>query len=92
MAIGVIWSPPIDKQTYDAIRERVMQAAVDAGGRFHAAGESPGGWRIIEVWESEEGLDRFIRDSLNPAVQEVSGGRAPEMERPEVFEVYFQGP
>jgi hypothetical protein len=92
MAIGVIWSPPIDKQTYEAIKERVWQAGMDAGARFHAAGESPAGWRIIEVWESEEGLDRFIRDSLDPAVQEVSGGRAPHMERPEVFEVHFQGP
>ena len=92
MAIGVIWSPPIDQQTYDAVRERVMQAAVDAGARFHAAGESPSGWRVIEVWDSQEGLDSFIRDSLDPAVQEVSGGRAPHMERPEVFEVHFQGP
>jgi hypothetical protein len=92
MAIGVIWSPPIDKQTYDAVKDRVMQAAVDAGARFHAAGESPAGWRIIELWESREGLDAFIRDSLDPAVQEVSGGRAPRMEQPEVFDVYFQGP
>jgi hypothetical protein len=45
---------------------------------------------IIEIWDSEEGLDRFIRDTLDPVVQEVSGGRAPRMERPEVFEVYFE--
>ena len=90
MAIGVIWSPPIDAATYDAIKERVMQAAVDRGSRFHAAGESPSGWRIIEVWDSREGLEAFIRDSLEPAVQEVSGGQATQMEEPEVFEVYFE--
>ena len=92
MAIGVIWSPPMDRETYDALRERVLQASLDAGLRFHAAGESSEGWRIIEVWESEDGLDRFMRDSLNPAVQEVSGGQAPPMERPTTFEVYFEGP
>ena len=90
MAIGAIWSPPIDAATYDAVKERVMQAAIDAGSRFHAAGPSPSGWRIIEIWDSEEGLDRFIRDTLDPGVPEVSGGRAPRMERPEVFEVYFE--
>jgi hypothetical protein len=45
MAIGAIWSPPIDAATYDAVKERVMQAAIDAGSRFHAAGPSPSGWR-----------------------------------------------
>jgi len=40
----------------------------------------------------EEGLDAFIRDTLDPVVQEVSGGRAPRMERPTTFEVYFEGP
>jgi len=92
MAIGAIWSPPIDAANYDAVKERVMQAAVDAGGRFHAAGPSSSGWRIIEIWDSEEGLDAFIRDTLDPVVQEVSGGRAPRMERPEVFEVHFEAP
>jgi hypothetical protein len=90
MAIGVIWKPPIDAATYDAIKERVMQAAIDRGSRFHAAGESPSGWRIIEIWDSREGLEAFMRDSLDPAVQEVSGGQAPPMEEPEVFEVYFE--
>jgi hypothetical protein len=92
MAIGAIWQPPVDAQTYDAVRERVFQAARDAGLRFHVAGESPAGWRIIEVWESREGLDGFIRDTLDPAIQEVSGGQAPRMEQPETFEVHFQEP
>jgi hypothetical protein len=33
-----------------------------------------------------------MRESLNPAVQEVSGGQAPALERPTTFEVYFEGP
>ena len=92
MAIGVIWRPPIDQQTYDAIKEKVIDAAYGGGLRYHAAGQSGGGWCIIEVWDSDEGLDTFMRDTLNPAVEEVSKGQAPPMERPETFEVYFQGP
>jgi hypothetical protein len=91
MAIGAIWQPPVDQQAYDAIRERVFQAAQDAGMRFHAAGESPNGWRIIEVWESKDGLDRFISETLTPALDDVSGGQAPEA-RPEVFDVHYEGP
>ena len=31
-----------------------------------------------------------MRETLDPAVQEVGGGQAPPMEEPEVFEVYFE--
>jgi hypothetical protein len=92
MAIGAIWRPPIDRQTYDAVREKVTEAAISRGLRHHAAGESSSGWCIIEVWDSQEGLESFIRETLNPVVQEVSQGQAPPMERPETFEVYFEGP
>jgi quinol monooxygenase YgiN len=92
MAIGTIWKPPIDQQTYDAVNEKIPdEVAEQSGLRFHAAGESPGGWRVIEIWESREKLDAFIANTLRPAIAEVSGGQAPEFE-PEVFEVHVQFP
>jgi hypothetical protein len=42
MAIGVIWYPPIDQQTYDAVREKVTQASVDKGLTFHAGERQKG--------------------------------------------------
>jgi quinol monooxygenase YgiN len=92
MAIGVIWYPPVDQQTYDAVREKVLQAGAEKGMRFHAAGEAEGSWRIVEVWESRDGLERFMREDLHPAIDEVSGGQAPPPEPEVVFDVYFQGP
>jgi hypothetical protein len=67
MTIGVVWYPPIDQQAYDAIREKVLQASLENGQQFHAAGEADGRWCIIEVWESRDGLERFIREDLAPA-------------------------
>ncbi|HET6735322.1 hypothetical protein [Mycobacterium sp.] len=92
MAIGVIWNPPIDKQTYDAIREKVWEAGQAKGMKFHAAGEADGGWRVIEVWESRDGLERFIREDLSSAFDHVSGGQAGKPEPDAVFEVHYQGP
>lgn len=92
MAIGVVWLPPIDRQTYDTIKSKIWDAGQAAGLRFHAAGESPGGWRIIEVWDSREGLDRFIQESLNPTVAELGGGQVPPQAPAEVFDIYFQAP
>jgi len=90
MAIGVIWHPPIDQQAYDAVKDRVFQAAQDAGMRFHAAGNSPDGWRIIDVWDSREGLDGFIDEHLRPAIDDVSGGQAPPPEPEVVFDVHYE--
>ncbi len=92
MAIGVIWHPAVDQQAYDAAKERVFQAAQDAGMRFHAAGNSPEGWRIIEVWDSREGLDGFIDQHLAPAINELSGGQAPPPEPEAVFDIHYQMP
>jgi len=91
MAIGAIWTPSIDQETYDAVRGRVLEAGMSAGMRVHAAGQSEQGWRVIEVWESRERLERFMRETLYPAIDELSGGQAAHPE-PEVFDVYFGRP
>lgn len=92
MAIGVIWYPEVDQATYEAISDRVMQPGADKGMRFHAAGEGEGEWRIFEVWDSRDGLDRFIREDLTAAVDELSGGQA-DTPRPElVFDIHSQRP
>ncbi len=90
MAIGVIWYPPVDQQAYDAIKDKVFQAGTNKGLRMHAAGEAEGSWRIIELWDSRDGLESFIREDLRPAVDEVSGGQAPAPEPEVVFDVYFE--
>jgi quinol monooxygenase YgiN len=92
MAIRVIWYPPVDQQTYDAVRERVMQAGAAQGMQMHAAGEAEGSWRIFEVWESRDGLESFMREDLHPAIDEANGGQAPPPEPELVFDLYFQGP
>jgi hypothetical protein len=92
MAIGVIWYPPVDKQAYDAVRERVWQAGQDKGMKFHAAGEADGGWRIMEVWESRDGLERFISEDLARAFEELGGGQGGPPQPEFVFDVYYQGP
>ena len=41
-----------------------------AGGVFHVAGPSPNsGWRVIEVWISEEDANRFYEERFMPALR-----------------------
>jgi hypothetical protein len=39
-----------------------------AGLVAHVSGPTAVGWRIIDVWESEEDYERFLTERLNPAL------------------------
>jgi len=44
----------------------------------HAAGEAEGGFRVIDVWESEEAVRRF-GESIGPILQEVGVEAEPKV-------------
>ena len=44
----------------------------------HTAGEAEGGFRVVDVWESEEAVRRF-GETLVPILQEVGVEAEPEM-------------
>jgi hypothetical protein len=81
----LIDNPNGSKEIYEQLRERI---GLDkpAGGIFHIAGPSPnGGWRVIEIWESEEDAKRFLAESLGPAAEAVG---TPPPPPPELWPVH----
>ena len=44
----------------------------------HVAGDAPGGFRVVDVWESEEAAGRF-GEALIPILREVGIEAEPEM-------------
>jgi len=74
-------NPEGSQEIYDKVREQLGLGDVPAGGIFHAAGPSPnGGWRVIEVWESEEDAKRFFEERLKPAFDAVGFAGPPKRE------------
>ncbi len=74
-------------ETYDAINREMNFPDEPLDGLLsHTAGPADGGFRIADVWESQEKFDAFIAEKLMPAASkvgyEVSG--PPEMETIEV--------
>jgi hypothetical protein len=86
MAVAMlIDNPNGSKEVYEQLREQI---GLDkpAGGIFHVAGPSPnGGWRVIEIWESEEAAKRFLAERLGPAAQAVG---TPPPPPPELWSVH----
>jgi hypothetical protein len=87
LAVAVlIDNPEGSQEIYEQVR---AQLGLDepAGGIFHLAGPSPnGGWRVLEVWESEEDARRFREERLLPAF-DAAGVPRPEV-GPEFWQVH----
>jgi hypothetical protein len=50
----------------------------------HVAGQGPQGFRVVDVWQSEEACNRF-GEILQPILQEVGIDDLPELYPAEVF-------
>ena len=50
----------------------------------HIAGEGPNGFRVVDVWESEEACRRF-GEQLGPVLEEVGVTAQPEIYPPDAF-------
>lgn len=62
-------NPQGSQEAYDRIRAQ-LGLEKPLGSVFHVAGPSPnGGWRVIEVWISEEDASRFYEERFVPTLR-----------------------
>ncbi len=69
MAIAfLIETPGGTQEQYDRVQTRLnLGDKKPAGEIVHIAGPTDNGWRIVDVWESQEAFDQFRKDSLDAA-------------------------
>ncbi len=78
--------PDVTRASYDKVIRSMMgkeraESLSDwpVGGLLvHAAGEGPSGFRVVDVWESEEAAQRF-GEKLAPHLQEAGITAEPEL-------------
>ena len=78
-------------ENYDAVSRRVgWPANWPDGLTFHVAGPSGGGMRLVEIWDSREQRERWMEETIQPAIQEVAGDVAASAPPPRVtdFDVH----
>ena len=85
--VAVFQSPALTQQNYDEIVRRVtggrssMRSPADwpvPGLLSHAAGQSPTGFRVVDVWESEDAFRRF-GETLLPILKDLGLDSQPEV-------------
>jgi hypothetical protein len=80
--------PTITRERYEEVVRRLTDGRKDRMGSasdwpvegllMHAAGEGPGGFRVVDVWVSEDACNAF-GEVLGPHLQEVGITDQPEM-------------
>ena len=83
----------LTRETYDEVNRRLtggkarLESPADwpvEGLLVHAAGEAPSGFRVVDVWESEEAARRF-GERLMPHLRDVGITAEPELYPVHVF-------
>ena len=92
--VVVFQSPTLTKETYEASVRKLtggkknrMESTADwpvEGVLVHAAGQTEKGFRVVDVWKSEEAFRRF-GEKLMPILKEVGVEGAPEVYEAHAF-------
>lgn len=96
MAVAIVRDTPgMTAEMYDAIiRDLNLENEPIAGLLMHTVGPFEGGWRAIDVWESKDAWETFMRDRFEPAMQRAGDTTkvATTGPAPEIMDVYSMIP
>jgi len=85
LMLAVHQVPSLTQEKYEEVVRRLTgKSHADSASDFpfegllvHAAGAAEGGFCVVDVWESEEAVERF-REAIAPIAAEVGIEEAPE--------------
>jgi len=83
MAVGFIldFAEGSAAQYDQVIDDMQLDGRVVADGQFHVAGPGPdGGWRVVDVWDSDEAFSEFAREQIGP-ISQKHGFSEPQISR-----------
>lgn len=81
--------PGVTQDLYDRVGANLGIVEAPAGILYHACGPVADGWRISDIWDSQEAFDQFVDTVYIPAMRAQGG---PEPSRREVWPAYHAGP
>jgi hypothetical protein len=78
----IVELPGVAQETYDLVMKELgfdRKPSWPKGFISHAAGAGPGGWTVVDLWESEADFDAFQQSQLGPAMLRVGGLPEPKV-------------
>ena len=74
MAIELVFTGQgVSAAQYEQVLNEVCPGDVMPDGMlYHVAAPTEDGWMVVEVWESQEKVDRFFQEKLGQALQKAN--------------------
>jgi len=88
MAIAVIIEMQGTPEDYQRVGQELGEQGEPAAGMLtHIGMQAETGVRLVEVWESQEAYDTFVRDRLRPTLQRLGVPTPPSQVYPVIYHV-----
>jgi heme-degrading monooxygenase HmoA len=73
LAIGAVFSiNGVTQAQYEQVFQKVSpNGQMPAGMLFHVAGPTESGWCVVEIWESQDAVQRFFETTLHSALEQA---------------------
>lgn len=69
MAVAMLMEIPGGTQEqYDRVMDELQLESMPEGGIAHIAAPMEGGWRVLDVWETQQHFERFYEERLKHAI------------------------
>ena len=92
MIVQIFEYPGVTEEQYEAVIAAMnLDGQMPEGSLVHIAGPMEGGWRAIDVWESQEDFDRFHEEQLRHAQSSQGYGLPEQVHTSEVHTVLTHG-
>jgi hypothetical protein len=62
------------QEMYEQVSSQALADGLPEGHQIHIAGPTDTGWRVINVWDSEEAFKKFREEKLIPALEAAGEG------------------
>jgi len=99
MAVGMLLAGEgVTRDAYQALTEKMFgnypmrEDQSPEGLLLHTAGESPDGWYIYDVWESQAQFEQFMESRIGPAGAELGLAGGPLSPQFFAIETLVKGP
>ena len=86
MSYGVVFTVAAPIEVYDVLHAELDRFPAD-GLVLHFGQPVDGGFKVTEIWESKEHLDRYNAEVLGPAIGRLAAGRPLPPPAVETFDV-----
>ena len=81
--------PEVSLDQYEQARKEInWEGDVPKGAKFHVARMAKDGFHVLDLWDSREDFEKFVRERLMPGVQKIGIGGEPKVEFEEAVAIF----